>query len=95
MKGIIISIVVMLFVGCTSQKSAMNSWMGHPKEDMIAKWGTPTNTQSEGANGSVCSWVGSPVTDNGTTYYPVKMVYFDYMGIAYKWAIKNETTPPK
>jgi hypothetical protein len=93
MKRIILCVLVILFVRCTSQKSAMNSWMGHPKEDMIAKWGPPTSTQSEGANGSVCTWVGNSYLSDGTTYYPVKTVYFDYMGIAYKWAEKNQTTP--
>src|SRR5664279_939936 len=94
MNVVIISLFAILFEGCKSQKSIMDSWMGHPKVDMVAKWGPPNTTESDGSDGTICTWLGSPSVSNGTTTYAAKLVYFDHMGIAYKWAAKNETTPP-
>jgi|ERR1035438_10870288 hypothetical protein len=54
----------LLFVGCDTQKklqeketadetAALNSWLNHPKSELIRSWGAPTRVVSDGQGGEV------------------------------------------
>lgn len=44
---------LLLVQGCVSTQEIMNSWLGHHQSDLIASWGPPTRTASDGKGGSI------------------------------------------
>ncbi len=52
-KAILIAVLSIVMVGCTSTKKVMNSWLGHSKHDVIMGWGPPSKVSSDG-NGGKC-----------------------------------------
>jgi hypothetical protein len=78
MKKLLILAFVLSFVGCTGPTNhAMDSWMGHNFNELIASWGPPDNTFSDGRGGQIFiytrtrSWIqpGSATTTySGSTY---------------------------
>lgn len=45
--------LILLLSGCTSISDNMNSWVGSTQHDLILKWGPPTRTTSDGADGTI------------------------------------------
>lgn len=43
----------LLVQGCASTQKIMDSWLGHHQSDLIASWGPPTRTASDGKGGSI------------------------------------------
>lgn len=41
------------FLGCASINKTMESWMGHNVNDLIASWGPPQQTMSDGQGGQI------------------------------------------
>jgi len=46
-------IVFALLAGCASVNNQMASWQGRPQADVVQKWGPPTRTASDGADGTI------------------------------------------
>lgn len=62
MRNLVKSSVITLFAivsflllvqGCVSTQEIMNSWLGHHQSDLIASWGPPTRTASDGKGGLI------------------------------------------
>ena len=45
--------VSFLVQGCVSTQGVMDSWMNSHQSDLIASWGPPTRTTSDGKGGSI------------------------------------------
>ena len=46
-------VCTLLLVGCISPGKAMQSWVGHHQSALIASWGPPTRTTSDGKGGQI------------------------------------------
>lgn len=40
-KCITVAACLLLFVGCATTESIMQSWVGHPESELVSKWGAP------------------------------------------------------
>src|SRR5262245_47935157 len=62
---------VLLVVGaclaCTTTDSAMNSWVGHPADDLVALWGAPDSRISLENGGAVYTWISVSQNHYGVT----------------------------
>lgn len=57
MKKILLLLLLSLTVmGCATVNNEMQSWVGHPKSELIAQWGYPTRTGSDGKGGEILVW---------------------------------------
>jgi hypothetical protein len=52
--GIILALTIS---GCAAMNKQMASWEGRSVSDLIATWGPPTSTYSDGSGGTVVAWV--------------------------------------
>lgn len=41
---LITKLVILLFIGCTTTQSVMDSWLGHDESELISSWGAPDST---------------------------------------------------
>ena len=98
-KKIVFLLVLFLMTGCASRiNKTMSSWIGHHQSELIASWGPPTRTSSDGkggivlvyesyrnmgTKGSVDSRGNIRVRDN--SYIRTRMFYVNNNGIIYNW----------
>ena len=53
-RNVICAVAVILVVaGCAGPSKAMQSWVGHHQSDLIASWGPPQSTASDGKDGTI------------------------------------------
>ncbi|SRR6266508_5471973 len=81
--------------GCASVDSMMASWMGHHQSELIASWGPPQRTASDGAGGTVLIYLEyrSQVGRTGSVLGALtaggsvaeRMFYVNADGIIYRW----------
>jgi hypothetical protein len=45
--------LIFVVAGCVSPTKAMQSWVGHHQSELIASWGPPQSTASDGAGGTI------------------------------------------
>jgi hypothetical protein len=45
--------LILVIAGCVSPSKKMQSWVGHDQSELIASWGPPQSTASDGAGGTV------------------------------------------
>lgn len=50
---LVLSALLAVLVGCTTTGDIMQSWVGNTPHDLILKWGPPTRTASDGADGYI------------------------------------------
>ncbi len=50
---LLLVILFALLAGCASVNNQMAAWQGRPQADVIQKWGPPTRTASDGADGTI------------------------------------------
>jgi hypothetical protein len=54
LQAIILVFAVVLAGGCASRiNNTMQSWVGHHQSDLIASWGPPQSTASDGKGGTI------------------------------------------
>jgi len=53
MKKFLILLLCFGLVGCASTQKIMDSWTGHHQSELIASWGPPTRTASDGKGGAI------------------------------------------
>lgn len=93
MKAIILAVAIVLCACSTTHNSqkttnAMNSWINHPETELLEKWGAPTQTVSNGANGKILVYDKKAlqylVVDN-REYTKSYQFYVNSEGKIYKW----------
>lgn len=53
-KNFICAVAIILGVtGCVSTSKTLQSWVGHHESDLIASWGPPQSTASDGKGGKI------------------------------------------
>lgn len=45
--------IILVVAGCVSPSKTMQSWVGHHQSELIASWGPPQSTASDGAGGTI------------------------------------------
>lgn len=74
----------------------MNSWIGNTKQQLIASWGPPERTTSDGSTGQVLIFVQTTYNPyNRYTMYHYKMFYAHSDGKIYNWRTSSSATPPQ
>lgn len=48
-----IALAALLLAACTSLDEEMASWIGQPREELIATWGVPTAETPDGGGGTI------------------------------------------
>jgi hypothetical protein len=81
-----------LLSACATPGDAMKSWIGHTQEDVIAKWGNPTYTTTDGSGGKILvyeKYVDWNQIQGGSTQpsYQMarRMLFVDPQGVVYRW----------
>lgn len=94
------SIYLLLFLivlGCTSQKTIMNSWLGNTKHDLIMSWGPPSTTTSDGNGGQILIYAKRDLymPQTGVTWWQYKMLYVNSENKIYHWRTEINPEPPQ
>jgi len=55
--SLLISLISLVLFGCTTTKSVMKSWVGHPIDDVVAAWGAPDSRMARTDGGAVYTWI--------------------------------------
>jgi hypothetical protein len=50
--------LVFAVAGCVSPSQTMQTWVGHHQSELIASWGPPQSTASDGAGGTILIYGG-------------------------------------
>ena len=53
MRRILLALCCLVLAGCYARR--MGSWVGHPRDELLAVWGLPTS-RVERPDGSVLTW---------------------------------------
>lgn len=83
-----------LFVSCVSEKKMMDSWVNHPKTELIEKFGPPARQASNGSDGQILIYATTYYI-YGTTTYKYRMFYTDSDGKIYHWLVQSGSVPPQ
>jgi len=75
----------LFFQGCASTREIMDSWIGHHQSDLIAQWGPPERTASDGKGGQTFLYERFISTGYGHGYIQSIMFYADENGYIYHW----------
>ncbi len=70
---IILAFLFLIFAGCSSPHSVMQSWVGHREEELYQRWGSPTKTIDNRRDGKIVIYI--PNSDN---VKGMKSSYCDY-----------------
>lgn len=95
-KWIITVIFFIFFIGCTSERKTLDSWLEHNIHEAIMVYGPAAQVTSDGSNGKV--YVFSQTADNpynGLTYYHYIFFYAYTDGTIYHWMSRRGTIPPQ
>ncbi len=102
--GTILVSSVLATLGCASVNSQMQSWVGHHQSELIASWGPPDRTASDGNGGVVLIYGsyrdfgqtpgkvysdGSYTAPRANGYYATRMFYVNADGVIYSWRWKG------
>ena len=105
MKRVVFALLIIFFTSCESQReiaekrtSAMNSWIGSTKQNIIMQMGLPLKTGSDGSTGEVLVY-GQQFQFHrydGTPYvmWAYKMFYINSQNKCYHWLTQNLQVPP-
>ena len=94
-KTVTFLLIVLSLSSCKSTKKVMDSWLGHSKQSLIASWGPPARTASDGGNGEILIYSKQVyIPQYQTNYYDYKMFYANSEGKIYRWLTKRENIPP-
>ena len=52
-RVVITATLLLALTACTTVSDTMQSWVGSTQHDLILKWGPPTRTASDGADGMI------------------------------------------
>lgn len=90
-----------ILLSCTSQKKStqtiLNSWIGDTKQNLILKWGPPTQSTSDGGNGEILIYahrVYYVLTTGPIDYWEYRMMYVNAEGKIYHWLYRKNPNPP-
>ena len=92
MKRLFIVALIFLF-SCTSEREAMDSWLGSEKHELIAQFGLPDNSGSDGKGGEVLVYT-STYFYGANVWYKSKAFYLNSNGKVYRWFVKSTPQPP-
>jgi hypothetical protein len=94
MIALLFAIVCLFFTSCVSQRKMMDSWVNHPKTELIEKWGPPARTASNGSNGEILIYSHTYYI-YGTATYRYNMFYTTADGNIYHWLVQSGQVPPQ
>jgi hypothetical protein len=63
----------------------MESWRGHHQSELIASWGPPQSTASDGAGGTILIYSGYVNQGQFGGYQRTRMFYVNDYGYIYTW----------
>jgi hypothetical protein len=93
MKRLLIAAVAVVAMSCgaSKDKAAMATWPGHPKTELIEKWGAPTQTFDNGEKGEIMVYdkttyniYKQPLRKKSFQFYVSKAGIIDRYLISYK-----------
>ena len=93
------SLLLSLFLSCTSTRKALDPWLGATKKELIMSWGPPIRTTSDGGTGEVLVYVaqGEFAATPGNRpdkFWNYTYMYVDTTGRIYHWLRKASRVPP-
>ena len=56
-KKILLSVMMLSFIGCTTPHMIMKSWVGHKENELYRHWGAPSKVTDNGNNGKIVIYV--------------------------------------
>jgi len=56
-KKIVLLLLLIPFIGCTTPNMMMKSWVGHTENELYRKWGAPSKVTDNGRNGKIVTYV--------------------------------------
>jgi len=64
-KNIILSLLILPFIGCTTPNMIMKSWVGHTETELYHMWGPPSKVIDNSHNGKIVIYL--PDNNKGAT----------------------------
>ena len=88
-KTILIGILILLVTGCaTSNREAMDSWLGSHQSEVIAQLGAPTRTTIDGKGGTILVYERD-IYAGKYSYTASRMFYVNENEYVYHWMTKG------
>jgi hypothetical protein len=81
----IILTIAAILIACTSMSTLMNSWNGHPIDEVISVWGTPDSKINDAGGGFVYTWVNSFTNKSGDLGECQRTFITDSKGMVVNW----------
>jgi hypothetical protein len=94
-KALLISILSLFIIGCTAQKTRLNTWMGKPQQRLIMNWGPPARTTSDGGSGQILIYARETYAPQyNLHYWDYTMMYVNSDGLIYHWRTSRQQIAP-
>lgn len=98
MKTLFTLLFILISVASFSQnkkeKKALDSWIGHPKHELIQTMGLPYTSGTDGKGGEVYVYSRS-VFVSGYTVYRITNFFIGGNGVIYSWSTFSSAQPPQ
>ena len=93
------SLLLTLFLSCTSTRKALDPWLGATKKELILNWGPPIRTTSDGGTGEILVYAeqgdqAATPTSRAYSFWSYTYMYVDSTGKIYHWLRKATRVPP-
>lgn len=92
-------------MGKKKLKRIMDSYINHPKKDVLFSMGIPTQTASDGDGGEILLYshagylpaynYGNGISGPSRSWYDCSYFYVNSSGIVYGWRTARENIPPQ
>jgi len=88
-------VLLIVFSGCVSKKTKLDTWIGSSKHQLILSWGPPVRTENDGNGGEVLVYAHEVyIPEYRQHYWDYKMMYADKDGKIYHWRMSRQQIPP-
>ena len=72
----------------------MNEWLGHSRQELVAKYGEPARAESDGRTGTIMVYADK-VSGQKAPTYDYKIFYLNKEGKVYSTLTKTVNIPPE
>ncbi|MEO8238670.1 MAG: hypothetical protein ABI793_06860 [Flavobacterium sp.] len=103
-KIILLTAILIIHASCSTEKKAMDTWVGKTKQSFIKSWGSPVRTLNNDKNGEILIFADQVYaisnhqhssTMAGSYYWNYMFVYVNTEGKVASWRKEKQVFPPQ
>lgn len=103
-KIIFLAVILIIHASCSTEKKAMDVWVGKTKQSFIKSWGSPVRTLNNDTNGEILIYADQIYANSnnqhsstiaGSNYWNYMFVYVNSEGKIATWRKEKQVFPPQ